>query len=101
GCIPDRKELLGVRARAAAAAHLPRHVEVDVEAAVAGLCMALAAAHCGRVGGVEDVRLLDHAASFPGCCRGVPASRPGAFASSRPAPRPTTRQEGIAAGGAQ
>src|SRR6476646_2673360 len=95
GCIPDREELLGVRAGAAGAPHLPRHVEVDVEPAVAGLCMAFAAAHCGRLGGVEDVRLLDHAASFRGCCRSASPSRPGALASSRPAPTSTTGQQGF------
>ena len=54
------KELLGVRPWAGRPAHLNRNVEVDVDPAVAGAGVALAATRRRRLGGVEDVGLLKH-----------------------------------------
>jgi hypothetical protein len=69
GCIAQGEELLGIRPRPAPAAHLARHVEVDVEAAVAGAAMTLATACDGCFGGVEDLRLVVHGAfSFQWRC---------------------------------
>src|SRR6185312_13714214 len=101
GCIPGREQLLGVRARAALAAHLPWNVEIDVEPAVAGACVAFAAAGGCRLGGVEDVRLLDHAASFPGRCRGpnVRASARSRLRGHRPARLPASRNSRTAVSG--